>query len=331
MTGRVQVSLRRWACVAGVMVVAQIAPGTAASRAEIVDRIVATIDGEPVTLVELESFAEQARRRAGASGEGLPGTDQRALLDELVLERIIKKQIEAQGLAATDQQIDTYIRSIRERNDLTEAQLKQALEQQGLTWEQYREQVRSDIERANLINKEIRSKVNVSPEEVERYYKAHPGEHGGASGASVRVRLLSRLVPAGASSDEKAAVRAEAERIHGEAASGKDFAELARQHSQGPAADEGGDLGEIEPSQMQEEFATAAAGLKPGQVSPVVETTTGYHILKVEKRSEGKSSQPSAEATEAIREKLYREAMEERYDRWLKQDLRARHHVEILP
>jgi len=68
-----------------------------------------------------------------------------------------------QGVAATDQQIDAYIASIKERNKLDDAALRQALAQQGLTWEQYRAQVRSDIERAALINKEIRNKVNVSP------------------------------------------------------------------------------------------------------------------------------------------------------------------------
>ena len=294
------------------------------SRAEIVDRIVATIDGEPVTLVELDAFSEQVRRRGGPEAS----LDQRALLDELVLEKIIKKKIESLGVAATEQQVDGYIESIRTRNNLTEAQLRAALEQQGMTWEQYRTQVRTDIERANLINREIRSKVNVSPEEIDRYYKAHPEEFGGGE-SRLRVRLISRTVPDDASPEVRAAARAEAERIQKAAADGENFAELAKAHSQGPAAAEGGDLGEIAPGQMQEEFARALAGLDPGDVSQVVETRSGYHVLKVEGRA-SKSDKPSPEVAEAIREKLYRETMEERYERWLKQDLRAQYHVEIL-
>ncbi len=311
---------RAWIC--AVAMLATVAPS--GGRSEIVNRIVATIDGEPVTLVELDAFTEQVRRRGGPEAS----LDQRAMLDELVLEKIIKKKIESLGLAASEQQVDSYIDSIRSRNNLTEAQLREALEQQGMTWEQYRSQVRSDIERANLINREIRSKVNISPEEIDRYYKAHPEEFGG-SGSQLRVRLISRTVPADASPEARAAVRAEAERIQKAAADGESFAELAKEHSQGPAAAEGGDLGNIAPAEMQEEFARALAGLDPGDVSGVVETKTGYHVLKVESRAT-KSDKPSPELADAIREKLYRETMEERYERWLKQDLRAQYHIEIL-
>ena len=312
------------ACMLGAVALMPLSP-SAQVRAEVVNRIVATIDGEPVTLFELERFAEQAPRRA-AAGEQV-ATDQRAMLDELILEKIIKKQAEAQGVAAGEQQVDAYVASIRERNNLSDAQLKEALTQQGLTWEQYRTQVRTDIERAALINKEIRNKVTVSPEEIERYYKAHLDEF--PTPERVRARLISRSVPAGASPEQKAAVREEAERIRKQAAAGKSFEELAKAQSQGPGAADGGDIGVIARGQMQPEFEQAAFALKPGEVSQVIETVSGYHILKVEKR-EGEAHQPLAEVSDAIREQLYREHMEGRYERWLKQDLRARYHVEIL-
>jgi len=295
------------------------------AHAEVVNRVVATIDGEPVTLYELQSFSEQARRRAGTTEAAT--ADQHAMLDELVLEKILHKQVEAQGVTATDAQIDAYIASIRERNHLTDAQLREALGQQGLTWEQYRAQVRTDIERAALINKEIRTKVNVSPEEVERYYRDHLAEYG--TSERVHVRLISRLVPAGATPEQRAAVRAEAERIHKLAASGKDFAELATTSSEGPGAADGGDLGELARGQMQPEFDKAAFALKSGEVSEVIETENGFHILKMEKRA-GDAHQPIAEVKDDIREKLYRENLEERYERWLKTDLRARYHVETF-
>src|SRR5688500_14213538 len=128
-----------------VCLVATPVPGAA----ETVNRIVATIDGEPITLIELERYAEIAKKRPG--GEQVAG-DQRAILDELVLDKIINKQVEALGLKASDQQIDGYIESIRARNNLSEEQLREVLEQQNMTWDQYRVQVRADIERANLIN-----------------------------------------------------------------------------------------------------------------------------------------------------------------------------------
>jgi len=302
---------------------------------EVVNRIVATIDGEPVTLFELHAFADQVRQRAATAGagaagggtDGQPPTDDRAILDELVLDKILHKQIQEQGVAASDQQIDAYIASIKERNKLDDASLRQALAQQGLSWEQYRAQVRTDIERAALINKEIRNKVNVSPEEVERYYKEHLTDYGTPEKA--HVRLLSLLVPSDATPEQKAAIRAQADALRKEAASGKDFAKLAQEHSQGPGAAGGGDIGEVARGQMQGEFEKAAFALKPGEVSEVIETASGYHILKLEQRS-GEAHQPLAEVQDDIREKLYRETMEARYDRWLKDDLRAKYHVEIL-
>src|SRR5258705_12083761 len=85
------------------------------SHAEILNRIVATIDGEPVTQVELERYAEVAKKRPGGDQAA---ADQKALLDELILDRIIAKQLEAPGLKASDQQIDSYIEPISGRNNL---------------------------------------------------------------------------------------------------------------------------------------------------------------------------------------------------------------------
>lgn len=292
--------------------------------AETLNRIVATIDGDPITLIELERYTEVAKKRPGGDQAAV---DQKAILDELILDKIIQKQVEILGLKASDQQIDNYIESIRSRNNLSEEQLMEALKQQNMSWDQYRVQVRADIERANLINREIRAKVNVSPEEIERYYKAHLDEYGAST--KVTARLISLLVPAGTNEADKAEIRAKAEEVHKLAADGGNFAKLAKEYSQGPAAEEGGDIGEIQPDEMRPEFAKAAKSLQPGQVSPLIVTADGFHILKVEKTS-GDAHRPLAEVSEEIKEKLYKEAMETRYDRWLNQDLRARHHVETF-
>jgi peptidyl-prolyl cis-trans isomerase SurA len=307
--------------VAGI--VFTVAPAHAAF-AETVNRIVATIDGDPITLIELERFAEVAKKRPGGDQIAL---DQKALLDELVLEKIIAKQVEVLGLKATDQQIDNYIESIRSRNNLSEEQLMEALKQQGMTWDQYRFQVRTDIERANLINREIRTKVNVSPEEVERYYQAHLDEYG--SSPKMHARVISFLVPREATDADQAVIRHKAEEVQKLAADGGNFAKLAKEYSQGPSPEDGGDIGEVAPDDMQPEFAKAARSLKPGEVSQVIATPEGFHILKIEKAS-GETHRPLADVSDEIKEKLYKEAMESRYDRWLNQDLRSRHHVEIF-
>ncbi len=311
-------------CFRGLAALVMLLGTAAGGGAETLNRIVATIDGEPITQIELERYAETARKRPG--GDQI-AADNKAVLDELVLDKIIQKQVEILGLKASDQQIDSYIESIRSRNNLTEEQLMEALKQQGMSWDQYRVQVRADIERANLINREIRNKVNVSPEEIERYYNAHLDEYGASAKATVR--LISLLVPVDASEADKAAIRAKAEDVHKRAADGENFAKLAKEFSQGPAADEGGDIGEVNPDELQPEFAKALKSLDAGQVSPLIVNAQGFHIVKMEKSSGG-THRPLAEVSDEIKEKLYKEAMETRYDRWLNQDLRARHHVETF-
>jgi len=297
----------------------------AAPRGVLVNRVIATLDGEPVTMIEFETF--RARYDANPANESAGALDDSALLDQLLMDKIFEKQVEEQGLTASDEQVEDYLESIRSRNQLTEDQLRNAVEARGFDYEAYIEQVRTDIERANLVNKEIRARVNVTPEEVERYYEAHLPDY--ALSPRVHVRLISLVVPPDASSIQREVFREKIDEIHAEAAGGANFAKLAKQHSQGPGAEDGGDLGVMDRGEMQSAFDEAAFTLDTGEVSDVIETDTGYHILKVEEHL-AESYTALEDVQDDIREELYRKAMEERYDRWLTKDLRERHHIEIL-
>ncbi len=291
---------------------------------EVVDRIVATIDGEPITLFELQAFSQEMHKRGGAD---VPASD-RAMLDELVLEKILHKQIEAQGVAASDQQVDAYIASIKERNKLDDAQLKQALAAQGLTWEAYRAQVKTDIERAALINKEIRNKVNVPPEEVERYYKEHIADYGAPG--KVQVRLISILLPPGASEEQKA----DPQREGREPPQGGGRRQGLRDARQGVLA---GTRRRRRGRHRRGDERHAAAGVRQGGLraearrgEPRSSPPTPASTSSSSRSSPARRHQSLAEVSDDIQEKLYRENMENRYDRWLKEDLRAKYNVEIL-
>ncbi|MFI5367203.1 MAG: SurA N-terminal domain-containing protein, partial [Candidatus Binatia bacterium] len=128
-------------------------------HAETINRIVATIDGEPITAYELKQFAERTIR-----GRQVNSSDQAMLLDALITEKLVSKEVSDKGVVVRDDDIDRYIDSIKERNKIDDEQLKQALAQQGLTLESYRLQIREDIQRQQLVSREIRGKVNVTPE-----------------------------------------------------------------------------------------------------------------------------------------------------------------------
>jgi peptidyl-prolyl cis-trans isomerase SurA len=294
-----------------------------AAHGEIVNRILATIDGGPVTLYELRQFVEgdvRARQLAGDSAA--------TQLDALITERIIKLEISAQGIVVGDEDVDRYIETIRTRNALSEEQLRQALQAQGVTWEDYRKQVRDELQKAQLINREIRGKVNVTPEEVERYYQAHLEEYATPEEATVS-HIVLRLSP-DAPEDEAAAVMGRAEQIHVQLEGGANFEELAKQYSEDSAAKSGGKLGKLKKGEMLDEFEEVVMTLDEGEISRPFRTSVGVHIVRVEARH-GASHQPLESLADEIKQRLYNAALEERYGRWLSEDLRKRHHVEIRP
>jgi len=292
----------------------------APASATVVNKILATIDGEPVTLYELDNFtAKVSRGQAGASPD--------QMLDMLITDRLLQKEVSDKGIVVRDEDIDQYIESIKERNHINDEQLKQALTAQGMTMESYRKQVREEIQKAQLINREIRGKVNVTPEEVERYYQAHMTEYSTPERMHLE-HILLRLSP-DASGAEVSAAMAKADSIYRRLQDGADFAEMARQYSEDPAGKDGGDLGWMQPGEMLEPFEKAATALKPGEISKPVRTSVGIHIIKLEER-EGASHEALDKLAAGIKEQLYNAALEDRYQKWLTEELRKSHVVEMV-
>lgn len=315
----------------------------------VVNRIVALVDGDPITMYEVDSFTTTDPRLAEAARNNPAG-----VLDLLVTQKVLAKEVAAQGITISDAEIDRYIDNVRQRNNLSEEQLAAALGQQGLTMERYRAQIREELERAQLINREIRGKVSVSPEEIARYQKQQDG--GGEDGAEgeegaegekedeaaapsneqVSISHIVLQVPAEASEADAEAVLARAEKIHDELDDGADFAEVAKRESEDGVASQGGKLGTFKQGEMREELEQAIADLEPGEYSEPIRTGNSIHIVRLDERvgtdtGTDAATQLPDPAREEIKEKLYAQALEERYARWLKEDLRQRHTVEMLP
>jgi parvulin-like peptidyl-prolyl isomerase len=109
---------------------------------------------------------------------------------------------------------------------------------------------------------------------------------------------------------------------------GEDFATLAKQVSEDPLAAEGGDLGELQPSKLLPEFEGPLSKMKEGEISEPIRTKMGVHLVKLEKRI-AEVYQPESEVAADIKEKLYNEELDERYRRWILEDIQKHHYVEI--
>jgi peptidyl-prolyl cis-trans isomerase SurA len=333
----------------------------AQSHAEVLNRIVATVDDEPITLHELHSFAKGTggQQNMMVPQEALAKMSDKEILEALIMNKLVSKEVETQGLKAKEEEINSYIERIKAQSNLTDEQMKEALTKQGFSMEGYRKQVAEEIERAMLINREIGSRVNVTPQDVERYYKEHGGSDNDSDGdwsssktsseegstvssdEQVHVRhIFLPLSPAASPEEEKEVLQQIAD-IRNRIQGGEDFATLAIAHSRGPGADQGGDLGFFKKGQMSKEIDDVAFSLKPGEVSQPFRNNAGVHLIKVEERI-GPTAKPAAAAApekkgtsaidpavaEQIKQKLYNEALRQRYERWFQEDLRFRHQVE---
>ena len=290
-------------------------------RGEIVDKILATVDGEPITLHELDKYAHSTIR-----GRQVGTADQSALLDALITDRIIQREVSDRGIIVRDEDVDRYIGAIKQRNNLDDEKLQAALANQGVSYDAYRAQIREEIERDQLINRDIRGKVNVTPEEVQRYYDAHLSEYSTPERVQV-AHILLRL-PQAAPADQVAAITAKADDIYQRIKKGADFGEMAKQYSEDPSSQSGGELGWFKQGELLDELEKAAAKLQVGEVSRPVRSKAGVHILKLEAR-EGASHTKLDELSDQIKEQLYNAALEDRFQKWLTEDLRKRHHVEM--
>jgi peptidyl-prolyl cis-trans isomerase SurA len=302
----------------GVAVVLLAVGPYVAARAEIANRIVATIDGEPITAHEVRQYGTE---------HGVGNTPEAAVLEALITDKLLEMEIKAQGINARDDEIDRYVEEIRARNGMDPERFEKALAAQGMTLEKYRAKVKAEIEKAQLVNREIRQRVNISPEEIQRYYDAHRRDY--AIEERLKVRDIFFALEPGADDAAVERTRAKALEVRGLALDGRDFAGLAEQFSEGPGADKGGELGTFGRGEMDRELERVAFALEPGKVSEPVRTPAGFHLLRVDQRI-GEGHRPLEDVKDQIRETLYNEALEERFQNWLSRDLRERHHVEVL-
>jgi peptidyl-prolyl cis-trans isomerase SurA len=291
-----------------------------AARAEVTNRIVATIDGEPITAHELRQWEQEQE----AQGQDIPA-DQ--ALEALITQKLVEKEIKAQGISARDEDVERYMKEVQARSGLDEDGFNKALAERGLTVESYKVKVKGEIERAQLVNKEIRQRVNISQAEIKRYYDSHLTDYGTAD--KIKVRAIFLRVSEPGDDAAVAATRAKAEELRDAVRKGKSFEDLAKENSEGPGAAEGGELGTFARGEMEPKLEEVAFALKKGEVSDPIQASGSFVLLYVDDRIGG-SHRPLEEVSPEIRETLYNEALQQRFQDWLSRDLRERHHVEVL-
>jgi peptidyl-prolyl cis-trans isomerase C len=289
--------------------------------------VLARVNGETVTKAEFEEYVQNLEGRAGGP---VPAEQRdqvyRGVLDQLVGYRLLQQESKARKVAVPDAEVDARIGEIRKQFP-SEDVFMQMLIQRKMTLEQIRNDARQDMAIAKLIESEIASKIAVKPEQVQDFYAKNPEQFK----QEERVRASHILIafPEKADAPAKAQAKAKADQVLKDVKAGKDFAALAKEHSQDPgSAVNGGDLGFFQKGQMVGPFNDVAFTLAPGAISDVVETQFGYHIIKVAEKQPSRAV-PLEEVRPQLEQFLANQNREEQTEAFVKA-LRAKGKVEIL-
>ena len=244
------------------------------------DRIVAVVGTDVITYVELRSRLATALKQLQKQGTPLPPQDvlERQMLERLIMDRAQLQYAKDSGMRVDDTQLDQAIGRIAAGNKMTVPQFRAALEKDGVQYASFREEIRNEMIAVRLREREVDSKLVISDGEIDNYLA-----NQAASGTSEEYQLAHILLraPESASPEQLQKLRQRGEQALKRARAGENFAELTAAFSDAPDALQGGDLGFRPLSRLPGLYAEVAARLQAGEVSDLLRSSAGFHIVKL--------------------------------------------------
>ena len=301
-----------------------------ASAAKTVERVVAVVNDDIILESEVDQLAvTQLRGNVDVeSAEGKKAFDEvrHKALDSLIDSQLMRQQATELKLNTTTEEVDRAVEGIKKQNKLDDTTFVEALKQQGFTLESFRKNMKKQILEMKVVNTAVRSRINISDDEVKAYYNQNVAKMSGDTEAKVRMILLAVAHDAPAADVERK--RKTAEKVVGLARAGKSFVELAKAFSDDDLTKgDGGDLGWVGKGILVDELEQAMQGMLPGDVRGPVRTARGWHVLQVTERKAG-DVRPLDEAKDQIRQLLSEQQMEKGLQSFLR-ELRKRSHLDI--
>ncbi|MBC8207559.1 MAG: SurA N-terminal domain-containing protein [Desulfobulbaceae bacterium] len=293
------------------------APG----QAELVDRVVAVVNDEVITLSEVNEEGQPFFKKISTQVEAHELSEAIARAREEVLNGLIDKRLIAQEAAklritVTEQEVAAAAQRIRDQNGVDRDAFLAELDTMGLSEAGYLDNLKNQILQSKLINYEVRSKIVITDDQVLDYYDENYTRRVNSGG----YYLLQMGFSWNADKDERDEARQRADRVRNLVLAGQDFGELAEKFSDLPSAKDGGDIGEFQETDMAEAMRTAITPLAAGDISPIIEIGAGFQFFKlVSSRQGGIVYQaPFESVQEKIRKDLYEKQLTKEFDIWVK-------------
>jgi peptidyl-prolyl cis-trans isomerase SurA len=266
----------------------------ASSSAKVLDSIYVVVNDDVITTNEVTSLKAQSAQLPDAADL------KRQVVEAMIVERAQIQLAKEYGVKVSDIELDRAIGRIAENQKLSVQDMRNQMEKEGMPFSQFREEIRNEIMMQRLREHEVDSKIQVSDAEVDTYLAAEKA----AAADKVEMDLSQILVsiPANASPEQIAARKARADEVMRQLRTGADFGKMATTYSDAPDALKGGVIGWRDPDRLPPLFVAELRKLKPGQVTQVIKSNTGFHILKLvdsRKPAAGEDSKAVVEQTHA--------------------------------
>jgi peptidyl-prolyl cis-trans isomerase SurA len=249
---------------------------------ELADAIVVVVNDDVITkneLAERLAFVEHSLKTQGVALPP-PAELKKQVLERMIVDRTQLQLAKEDGVRVDDFMLDRYIARISESNKMTMQQFRDQIEREGTSYDKFRESIREEILMQRVREHEVENKLQITESEVDNYIAAQSGAAAGQQELDLAQILVG--IPENASAEQIAARRAKAEDILQQLKSGADFGKLAATYSDSSTdALKGGDLGWRNQDRLPQLFLNAVATLQAGEVSPIVKSANGFHIIKL--------------------------------------------------
>jgi peptidyl-prolyl cis-trans isomerase SurA len=274
----------------------------AASTAKVIDSVYVIVNDEVITRREVDNRVNEITQRLRSQNAQLPDPEdlRRQVVEAMITERSQLQLGKEMGVRVSDNELDRAIGRIAESQKLSVQEMRNQMEKEGMTFAQFREQIRNEIIMQRLVDHEVDSKIQVSDAEIDTYMAAEKA----AAADRVEIDLSQILVriPENASPEQIAARKARADEVARQLRTGADFAKMAATYSDAPDALQGGAVGWRDPDRLPPMFAGELRKLKPGQITPVLRTNVGFHILKLVNQRKPEAQQQQEQAAAAVQQ-----------------------------
>src|SRR5271154_7205420 len=306
----------------------------AQTKSVVMEEIIARVNNDVITMSDYQKADEQLREEVAHDCQGCPQDkllaafkdQQKDLLRGLIDQSLMVQRAKDMGISV-ESDVIKRLDDVRKQNGLASLEdLEKAVEGSGLAWEDYKTTIRNGLLTQEVVRREVGSHINIPNDEVKQYYDAHPQEFTRPEQVVLYEIFLSTE---GKSPEEIESVQKKAEDLLNRVKKGDDFSEIAKRYSEGSTAKDGGDLGTFQRGQLSPQLEEVVFKMEKNQITDVIQTKTGFEILKVENHFQA-GLQPQDKVEIEIMNKLYMSKMQPTMRTYLAQ-LREESYVMVKP